>query len=122
MEREKSKLTHARKAVVAGAETFAFSLLGLVFPPAYFGMIVTVPAAFIEEGLAFRDLNRKFHKMNDHADEQLKRLDDAVSRWDEHEKQCHEPIPPDPETATQKQIEKYKQDVLKAATSPPREK
>jgi uncharacterized membrane protein YciS (DUF1049 family) len=103
----KQRANHTQKCFVAAGETAIFALVGLVFPPAHIGWVVTGAEALRQNHLAIRDTQRKLKLLE-------KDVDKIEQKVDEHIYFDHEPIPPNPNTATLKEIEKYKKAVRDA--------
>ena len=100
--------------MVTAGETGLFALVGLVFPPAYIGMVVTGAETLRQEHLAIKDTVRKLKQLE-------KDVEELGQRVDEHIRSDHddEPIEPNPDTATPQEIEAYKKAVRDAANKTP---
>ena len=109
-----SNIGHSQKALVASGETVLFALGGLVWPPLFLGMVVTVPATLLEGTLTTNDFSKKLHQLE--ID-----IDKFGQRVDEHIRSDHddEPIEPNPDTVTPQEIEAYKKAVRDAANKTP---
>jgi hypothetical protein len=117
MERERpdSVANHSKKMMIAASETGLFGLIGLIYPPAYLGMIVTGVETLRQQTLAFKLLEQKICRLEADVDELARAVDAHIRLRDADE---DEPIPPDPQTATPEQIKAYKEAVFEAATKP----
>jgi len=112
-----SNIGHRQKALVAAGEAVLFALGGLVWPPLSLGMVVTVPVTLLEGNLATNDFSKNLRKLERKIDELGHELGQRV---DEHIRFDHEPIPPNPETATIEEAEIYKKAVRDAGNRLPR--
>jgi hypothetical protein len=99
--------THRKKIRIAATETGLFLAASLIYPPALLGAMVTMSAAFIEVESAIGELQKDVNELDGKISEHALSHDHG------------EPIPPNPETATQDEIDAYKRAVLEAANTPP---
>ncbi|MCX6703998.1 MAG: hypothetical protein NTZ07_00980 [Candidatus Woesebacteria bacterium] len=118
MEREKPDpvVHHNKRVFIAGVETGLLSLAGLIYPPAFLGMLVTIPEGLRQEILTFKELHEKLRRLENDVDELEQKVDEHIRSV---EKSSDEPVPPNPKTATLEEIEVYKKSVLEAAQQTP---
>ena len=112
----KKEVSHYQKTMVASGETAIFALAGLLWPPLYWGAAITGLVSIIESKRTSTEIKQTFNDLNQQVDLLITKFDNHL-----HSQHTHndEPIPPNPQTATPKEIEAYKKSVRRAASTPP---